>query len=105
MTHVLKSDQTGAKGVTVVQLLVEEELDWIFRRIEHRDTGLDAEVEVVLGGEATGMVLGLQIKSGSSYFSESGDDGWWFRGDPDHLRYWRAHNLSVAIVLVDTKTK
>lgn len=105
MTRVLPTDQTGATGVTIVQLLVESELGWIFRRIDHRDTGLDAEVEIVIAGEATGIVLGLQIKSGPSYFSEPTDRGWWYRGDRAHLKYWRDHTLSTVVVLVDTESR
>jgi hypothetical protein len=97
---VTEQDQIGALGVTHVQLAVEK-LGWIFRRVDHRDTGLDAEVEVVLAGEATGLVLGLQIKTGSSYFSAPTARGWKYRGDYEHLQYWRDHNLAVVVVLVD----
>lgn len=105
MPEVTKADQIAASGVTRVQLLVEEELCWIFRRIDQRDTGLDAEVEVVLADQATGLLIGLQIKTGASYFSEPTATGWKYRGDYDHLRYWRNHNLSVLVVLVDEATK
>lgn len=101
MTHVTEEDQKGAIGVTIVQLLVETELRWIFRRIDQRDTGIDAQVEVVLAGEATGLLLALQIKTGKSYFGSKTEDGWRYRGDYDHLRYWREHNLATVVVLVD----
>lgn len=97
------SDQIGAAGVTLVQHAVESKLGWIFRRVEHRDTGLDAEVEVVFRGEATGLVLGLQIKSGPTYFAKRTERGWRYRGDFDHLIYWRDHNLPVVVVLVDVE--
>lgn len=105
MPNVNKNDQTGAVGVTQVQLVVERDMGWIYRRQEHRDTGLDAEVEAVLRGEATGLVLGLQIKTGKSYFSEPTANGWKYRGNYDHLRYWREHNLAVLVVLVDLETE
>lgn len=101
MPRADEASRTGAVGVTITQLATESELGWIFRRIEHRDTGLDAEVEVVIGGEATGMLLGLQIKSGASYFRESTEAGWRYRGDFDHLEYWREHNLGAIVVLVN----
>src|SRR5687767_4347259 len=100
MPRVSKSDVTGAIGVTIVQLIVER-LGWIFRREDHRDKGLDALVEVVLDGEPTGLVLGVQIKTGPSWFSETTQTGWNYRGDIAHLNYWRSHNLTVVIVLVD----
>ncbi len=101
LPEVRKTDKTGAIGVTIVQLAVEAKLGWIFRRLEHRDTGLDAEVEVVLGSEASGLLLGLQIKSGRSQFRERSKSGWKYRGDYEHLRYWQSHNLTVLVVLVD----
>lgn len=106
MTQVPKTDQLGALGVTLVQHVVEEQLGWIFRRIEHRDTGLDAQTEVVLAEEATGLLLGLQIKTGKKkYFKEPTTNGWWYRGRFSHLRYWREYNLSVIIILVDEDSK
>lgn len=105
MPRVRDSDQLGAVGVTLVQLAVEEHLGWIFRRQDHRDTGLDAEVEVVLSEEATGLVLGLQVKTGPSYFRELVAAGWRYRGDAAHLRYWTEHNLRVVVVLVDATTR
>ena len=101
MPRVTGGDQTGAIGITVVQRVVEEQLGWIFRREEHRDTGIDAQVEVVLQGKAMGLVLGLQIKTGASYFSEQTASGWKYRGDYDHLEYWKDHNLAVVVVLVN----
>ena len=104
MPHATNTDSTAAVGVTRVQFLVEQSLGWIFRRQEHRDTGIDAQVEVVLSGEATGLVLALQIKTGPSYFTEKTSKGWRYRGNYSHLRYWNEHNLPVIVVLVDDTT-
>lgn len=101
MPNVSDEDILAAQGVTRVQWIVESELAWIYRRIEHRDVGIDAEVEIVLWGQSTGWIVALQIKTGSSFFRERTKNGWKFRGDYDHLRYWRSHNLAVAVVLVD----
>jgi hypothetical protein len=105
MPRVGKADQTGAIGVTLLQLIVEQDLGWIFRRESHRDTGIDAHVEVVLSGEALGLLLALQVKTGASYFSEPTPNGWKYRGDYEHLRYWQEHNLRVVVVLVDEIAK
>jgi hypothetical protein len=105
MPRVKDTDQRGAVGATLVQLAVEEHLGWIYRRQDHRDTGIDAEVEVVLSDEAAGLVLGLQVKSGRSYFREPTRLGWRYRGDLTHLRYWTEHSLRVVVVLVDTTTR
>lgn len=105
MPQVLPSSQTAALGVTIAQLSVEEHLGWIFRRVTDRDTGLDAEVEVVLGGSATGLLLGVQVKAGRSYFAQTTERGWRYKGDNAHLDYWTEHRLPVVVLLVDTETK
>jgi len=92
-------------GVTRTQLYVEEELGWPFREQPIEDFGIDAHVEVVDADDVRGRLLALQIKSGDSSFNEPTTDGWWYRPDDDHVRYWRRHSLPVAIVLYHPSTK
>lgn len=105
MPRVDDASQRGALGVTITQLAVEGELGWIFRRGAERDTGIDAQVEVVLFGEATGLTLAVQIKAGASYFKSPMRNGWAYRPKPGHLKYWRAHSLPVIVVLVDLEKR
>lgn len=52
-----------------------------------------------------GRLLGLQIKSGPSWFRESTSDGWWFRPERKHVSYWTSHSLPVVVVLYDEATE
>lgn len=102
MVQVLPS-VTGDAGVNGVGLLVNTQLrGWIFRPQRETDVGIDAQIEPVLGGRASGRFLALQIKSGVSYFSEptSAEDGWVYREDSqDHRDYWLNCVLPVLLVL------
>ncbi|TAX30749.1 DUF4365 domain-containing protein [Rhizobium ruizarguesonis] len=89
----------GNEGETAVDLIVKRSLKWIFRRVTGPDFGIDGIVEQVRGSEAIGRWISLQIKSGDSYFRESGPDGVIFRDRKDHLDYYRAHQLPVVLVL------
>lgn len=99
------SETTGEAGVQLVGLLFTSEFGWLFRRQLESDFGIDAQVEVVAGGAATGRLLALQVKSGASYLRERTTDGFVFRPDRAHVDYWMAHSLPVAIVLADVDTK
>lgn len=53
----------------------------------------------------TGRNIGLQIKSGQSYFRRARRDGWTFPGNNDHLAYWLGHTLPIVVVLVAPNKK
>lgn len=99
-----QSAKMASIGVTRTELAVQEELGWLFREQPTEDFGIDAQVEVVDGTSVRGRLLGLQIKSGESYFAEARPDGWWFRPDEKHVEYWLRHSLPVAVVLYDPVT-
>ena len=59
----------------------------------------DAHVEVVDSeGNPTGQLIGIQIKSGSSFFGLR-DQNYVFRGEQRHLDYWERHCLPIILVL------
>ncbi|UYB40269.1 DUF4365 domain-containing protein [Streptomyces sp. Je 1-4] len=99
MMHRKPSAKVASIGVTQTQLAVEVGLGWLFREQPTEDYGIDAHVEVVDAELVRGRLLALQIKSGSSWFSEQGPGGWWFRPDAEHVQYWINHSLPVAVVL------
>ncbi|QLY30403.1 DUF4365 domain-containing protein [Nocardia huaxiensis] len=100
------SARRGRQGVNIVEQAVLDELNWIFReQPADEDYGIDAQIEVVDDQAATGMLLGVQIKCGGSYFTEPSDAGWWFRPSSDDVSYWLNHSLPVLIVLVDPETR
>jgi hypothetical protein len=91
--------------VTHTALAVEDQLGWLFREQPLEDFGIDAHAEVVDGEDVRGRLLALQIKSGTSWFSEPGPGGWWFRPDKAHVLYWTNHSLPVVVVLYHSETK
>lgn len=93
------------QGVAGVQQIVVSRLGWLFREQPTDDFGIDAQIEVVERGAATGRLIAVQIKSGSSYFNEPEPDGWWFRVNADDLDYWLDHSLPVAVVLYDPSSE
>ena len=81
-----------------------EKAGYIFREQPISDYGIDAQVEIVEAGNATGKLIALQIKTGLSWFEESDLHGFIYRGDAEHLEYWIKHSLPVLIVLHNPET-
>ena len=53
-----------------------------------------------------GALVGVQVKTGDSYFSEPEIDedkvvGWWYRDDDKHFDYWTEHTIPHLLVLYD----
>lgn len=103
--HRKPSAKIASIGVTRTQLAVEEGLGWLFREQPTEDYGIDAQAEVVDAELVRGRLLALQIKSGSSWFREQGQGGWWFRPDTEHVQYWMNHSLPVVVVLYHPERK
>lgn len=99
------SAKAGGVGVARTSLAVQDSLGWLFREQPTQDYGIDAQAEIVETGEPTGRLLGMQIKSGNSWFKEPTAGGWWFRPKPKHVKYWTRHALPVVVVLVHPQTK
>lgn len=97
--------KTERIGVSKVQLIVNEELEWIFREQKEEDYGIDALIEVRGKEYPTGKLLGVQIKSGESYFSERKNDEIIYRFDTKHYNYWINYSTQVILVLYSLSTK
>ncbi|PSK89892.1 DUF4365 domain-containing protein [Taibaiella chishuiensis] len=97
-------------GVYSVAKIFTENLGWIFREQPVSDFGIDGFVEVTTisldlkNKIPTGRLIGVQIKSGKSFFKENNDDHFIFRGKKKHLSYWLNHSIPVIIVLYDKET-
>lgn len=100
--HSAKQDR---KGIAAVQQIVVSDLEWIFREQPTDDYGIDAQIEVVEDGAATGQLLAAQIKTGPSYFKKEADEGWWYALDKGDLSYWLEHALPVVVIICDPETK
>ncbi|MEU2558463.1 DUF4365 domain-containing protein [Streptomyces longispororuber] len=105
--RVQRTHQVERAGVSWIEHLVSAELGWLFRPQDVADFGIDAQLEVVDGepAEATGRLIGVQIKSGSSHFKVSAESGWWFVCDADHVSYWLGHSLPVLVMLYEPESK
>jgi hypothetical protein len=92
--------RTDRVGINAVEAIFLNDFDWIFREQSVSDFGIDAQVEIVEDENPTGKLIGLQIKTGASYFRKRGDD-YVFYGELRHLDYWTRHSLPVFLILHD----
>lgn len=101
------ASKKGEEGVTIVKSIVENDLNWIFRKNNQEfDFGIDAYIDIISEfAQITGKSIALQIKTGQSFFSEMNDNGWVYRGDMKHLNYYLNHDMPVIIVIVNEITK
>jgi tetratricopeptide (TPR) repeat protein len=76
-----------------------------FREQDTSDFGVDAQAETKRDGNPTGRLVGLQIKTGPSWFEEPGEGGWKFRPEKKHVSYWLNHSLPIYVLLVDLDTE
>lgn len=96
-THI-----TERKGVSEFEGLVSGAA-WVFHPHDTVDFGIDGHVETADDdGYPSGAQVAVQIKGGSSEFDEPSPNGWWFRLEGRHYRYWTGYCLPVYVVLVDT---
>jgi len=95
----------GEQGLTIVKRIVENELGWIFRKNhQEHDYGIDAYIDLTTDlRQVTGKSIALQVKTGSSYFTEKNSFGWVYRDQTEHLNYYLNHQIPVIILLVNEK--
>lgn len=101
----MSSDLPERAGVERVRTTFVEELGWYPREPERPDYGIDVYVECADDGRPNGRLLGVQVKAGRSYFDETTDEGFVYRGEARHLDYWLRHSLPVILVLHDTRDR
>lgn len=89
-------------GVATTEKIINK-MGLIFREQPTDDYGVDAQIETIENGYATGKLIAVQIKSGESYFEETTSEGIVFRGERKHYDYWLNHSLPVIIVLYNPK--
>lgn len=96
----------GEAGVHFVSNIVFNNFGWIFRRTPQEfDFGVDGHIDVVLQDKSvTGQQCAVQIKYGESYFEETNQWGYIFRGENKHLSYLQNYPVPVLIVLCNPKT-
>ncbi|HZG74197.1 MAG TPA: DUF4365 domain-containing protein, partial [Chondromyces sp.] len=108
LPKVNDSDLIGESGVYTVAGRVLDDIKWLFRDQPKFDTGVDAHIEVRdVMRNATGRLIGVQIKSGKSFFAQSKDKGhhFIFYGELKHYKYWLTQSLPIIITLVNPVNK
>lgn len=101
------SKKIGNIGLSILKIIVENELGWIFR-INHLedDFGIDAFIDIINElGQVTGKSIALQVKSGKSYFGNKVINGWIYQDEIKHLNYYLNHDIPIIIILVDIENK
>jgi len=97
-------------GVHSIAKIFTEKLKWIFREQSISDCGTDAYVEITRPGfktgcyTPTGKLIGVQLKSGQSFFKEARDEYFVFRGSKRHLDYWLGHCIPTILIIYDRIT-
>lgn len=95
--------QERAGVLQVASLLNDFHL--VFRETPNADVGIDGQIELVDDeGNATGLTVAAQIKSGSSYFRGDGNAIWKFYPIGKHRTYWERYPLPVVLMLHDPKS-
>lgn len=92
-----KFDPTEELGINAVQKAVLT-YGWIFRDKRQADFGIDGEIEIVSDDQTvTGKLLGVQIKSGPSFFKDATGRELRFYATPEHRDYWLGYAVPVVI--------
>lgn len=97
-THWKQNKSTEFLGVDYVAQIVNSS-NSIFNKIDgSNDVGLDGYIEFVENESATGLCIGVQIKSGNSYQTGNGKYVQ-VPSDLNHFEYWKSHILPLAIIV------
>ena len=91
-------------GVNAVEAAVLA-MGHIWREQPVDDYGIDGQIEIVGDDQRpTGQLVGVQVKSGPSFFSRAGDLSVPFYISQEHWEYWSTHSLPIIVVLHDEAT-
>lgn len=97
------AQRTGSAGVTIVTKLVEDELNWRFRRNHQEDDfGIDGYVDIVgVNGSVLGRSFAVQIKTGQSHVAKTTEQGFLLYGERKHLNYFLNSSVPIILIWVD----
>ncbi len=102
MKQFLKTKATGKLGVIYVANVIFESGS-IFREIsEDTDVGIDGYIEFVENEVATGILVAVQIKAGSSYLVQYSDAKYFtVMASKRDMIYWNSQPIPIAIIAYD----
>lgn len=106
MKEFPRTKATGELGVAFVTTVVSEAKS-IFRKLpEETDLGIDGYIEFVENEIATGVLVGVQIKTGVSYLVQRRNSKQFEVGvSKKDLNYWNVHPIPIALIVYDPETK
>lgn len=77
----------------------------IFRETSSTDVGIDGQIELVdEDGSATGMLAGIQIKSGDSFVDHE-QEKFTFKSSREHYKYWSDLTIPTLGIVFSPKLK
>lgn len=90
---------TERKGIAAVQTRVAE-LEQIWRETSTGDFGIDGHIEFIdENSEPTGLMVGVQVKSGQSYFAAETTETVSYSANEKHQKYWELYPVPVILIL------
>jgi hypothetical protein len=90
---------TERKGIAAVQARLAD-LELIWRETSTGDFGIDGHIELLdENSEPTGMMVGVQVKSGKSYFSGETAHTVSYTANEKHQKYWEHYPVPVLLIL------
>ncbi|EAV40525.1 hypothetical protein SIAM614_21597 [Stappia aggregata IAM 12614] len=90
---------TERKGIAAVQAKLAD-LELIWRETSTGDFGIDGHIEFLdENSEPTGMMVGVQVKSGQSYFLGETDYTVSYTANEKHQKYWEHYPVPVLLIL------
>ncbi len=100
-----KSELISRAGVHYTGYILSSE-GIIFRETSSTDVGIDGQLELVSSdGTATGMLLGIQVKSGDS-FVDNATEVFSFKASKAHFEYWQQLRIpTIGVVYSPTLKK
>jgi hypothetical protein len=100
-----KNREIAEKGITFIKRIIENQFEWILRPTPlENDFGIDAHIDIVTEQHhVTGKYIGIQVKTGDSFFKNKKSNGWLFNGEIKHLNYYLNLNYPILIVIVNIR--
>lgn len=100
-----KNRGIAEKGITFIKNIIENQFEWILRPTPlENDFGIDAHIDIVTDQRhVTGKYIGIQVKTGDSFFKNKKSNGWLFNGEIKHLNYYLNLNYPILIVIVNIR--
>lgn len=90
---------TERKGIAAVQARLAE-IELIWRETSTGDFGIDGHIEFLdENSEPTGMMVGVQVKSGRSYFNGETEYTVSYTANEKHQKYWEHYPVPVLLIL------